>query len=175
MGDQRNHQFGAVLLHRIAAKQPAKYRNTGKPGNAGEGLAVGLLNNAANQVDLPVLHPDIGGQFVLPDFRLVNAAQVDRGIHLRNIQIEVHRHFAVIHHNRQNVQIHTDIEIGKLRIHQRTHADRRRTGLKAAAGGRNLGTNFQLGLHVTYGANLRSLQNAGAGIAEDGLKRRPGQ
>ena len=60
-------------LDRSTVEKVAQDRNVREPRNARQGLAIRLLNNPANQIDLTVLHPDIRGDLILPDLGLIDA------------------------------------------------------------------------------------------------------
>ena len=119
---QRHHQFRSVLLNSLIAEQMANNRNGGQAGDACQRFAVCLLNDSANQIDLTLLQTDVCRELVLADNRLRNTSQILILIDLRNVEIEVHGNFIVIHHKRRQVEVNAHIQKGKLRVNQRTHS-----------------------------------------------------
>ena len=99
--DQRDHQFLALAVDALAGEQAAENRNAGQPGDAGPGLGVLLLGQAAEQLHLAFVHADVVRDLALPDDRLIDAAQVDVAGDAGNVQVDVQRDVAVIVHARR--------------------------------------------------------------------------
>ena len=78
--------------------------------------------------------------------------------------------FAGIENSRLQLHVHTDVDIGELCIHQGVDTHAADAGLETAGSGGLAVADFERGLYVVHGAELRRLQDLGVGVAEDGLE-----
>src|ERR1700756_781971 len=95
----------------------------------------------------------------LPDDWLADTADVGIARHRRNIQADLHAHFASGMHSRRNVDVHTHIEILKLRIDQWVDAHAADARLKRTRRHRHAVTDLEGSLLSVECSNLRILDN----------------
>ncbi len=89
MRDQSDHQLGFILGKRFTGEQPSKQRNAAQARHPGGGLVLLDLDEAAHQVHLSLLEPDIIDDFRLRHVRFLDAAQVEELLHVRNVHLDV--------------------------------------------------------------------------------------
>ena len=169
MRDEGDHQFGLVFLNTFAAEEAPEAGNTCQPGNAGDGSTVGLLHDAADDVDFSVAEADIGEGLVLADDGLGNATDIDTVFHLRHVEVDVEGNFTVVVDFGIDFEVDADINEGELGINERVHADADAsdTGLEAAGSGGDFVSDFDRRLGVISRADLRGLHDTGAGVGQN--------
>ena len=87
-------------------------------------LGIRLLNDSADQVDLALAQPDIRGLLVLPDLRLRNAADDSGNCPPAKYPDRCAARLRCSHAPCGSISMFTpDIQIGELRIDQRTDTD----------------------------------------------------
>ena len=77
-----------------------------------------LLQESAQDVDFAFLEADHLIGCTLADNRFGNAANVGRALLLRGDDFDFEGYVAVIVHDRRNLDLHTNIQVGELGVHQ---------------------------------------------------------
>ena len=79
------------------------------------------FDQPAQHAHFAIFQPDIVLDFALADDRLLDSADVASSGDLRNVDGQLHADFAVRMHARRHVDIHADVDVLELRVHQRVH------------------------------------------------------
>ena len=109
---------------------------------------------------------------VLPDDRLVDAADVLETHHRGNLEQNLHAHFVVGMNVRSHVDVDADIDVIELRIDQRVDADSADARLKRTGGHGHALTDLERRLLAVDGADLRLLDDLGAAVVQQELHAR---
>src|ERR1700676_5376118 len=140
--------------------------NLGESGNAGQRLGLRVLEHAAEHVDFAFLQSDFVLDLSLPDHGLADAADVGCAGDGRNVHHNLQRHLAVGVDLGRDIDVYADVEILELRVHQRVDADAADAGLEGARRDRYAVADLERSFLAIHGANLRFLNELGAGVAE---------
>src|SRR5271166_6119165 len=108
-----------LLLLVFLCEEVFQNGNLRQQGIATEGLCLSVVENSAHQVDFSVSQPRFEIDTALSDGRLIDAAYVLRSGDGRNLEGHFQGDFAIRMDVRRDVDVHPDINVLKLSVHQR--------------------------------------------------------
>ena len=136
------------------------------PGMPLSDFGLRILQHAAEHVDFAFFQSNFVLDLALPNDWLADAADVGCAGHGRNIHDDLQRHLAVGVDLGRDVDVHADIEILKLCIDQRVDADAADAGLEGTSRHRDAIADLERSFLAVDRANLRLLNELGAGVTE---------
>src|SRR5215467_2601155 len=151
--------FGAVRF--VFGKQILHQGNLGKTWPSVYGFAVGLAKQAAQNAGLAFPQANVVLDLVLTDDRLLDAADGLEAGDLRDFQRDLEADFVVGVDARRDVDVHADVDVGELCVHERIdrrgpHAD---ASLEAAGSDGHAAADIEFGWLAVDGANFGVLDD----------------
>src|SRR5215472_4852573 len=168
MRNNREHDFIFRMILLRLAKEVLEDRNLCESGNAGQLPGLLVFHDPAQQVGLTISQANLVLDLALSDDGLADAADVLLASNRRDVHGDLQSDFAVGVHVRRYVDVDADIQILKLRVHQRVDSDATDAGLERSSRDGDPIADFQRSFLAIERANLRILNQLGIAVAHQG-------